>query len=346
LRADPERLAEFRANAGQVSDKHEFKRSTFRVSTSSAQRRHRLMSWLLFAFSGPVMWALSTHIDKYLVERYFKHGRVSVLLVFTALIDIAVLPLIAYYRPGSAAPGIEHVLLIILAGVLYMGAMHIYLGALQNEEASVVGAYFQATPLFGAVLAYLFLGETLTPRQLGGGALIVAGAALVSFQFRKRHRRFKLELLLLMLACTFTIALSSVIFNIFAIRADFWTTAFWTYTGEILYGMGLLTIRGVRREFAASLRANTVAILSVNTINELINFGGTLGARYALLLAPLGMVQAIGSTTPLLVFLFGVLITLFLPQLGRENLTPGNLLQKSIASLLVVGGVMLVSISI
>ncbi|HET7650727.1 MAG TPA: DMT family transporter [Gammaproteobacteria bacterium] len=304
------------------------------------------MSWLLFSFSGPVMWALSTHIDKYLVERYFKHGRVAVLLIFTALIDIAVLPFIGYYRPDAAAPGHEHIPLIILAGVLYMGAMHFYLGALRNEEASVVGAYFQATPLFGGLLAYLFLGETLTTRQLGGGALIVAGAALVSFQFRKRHGRFKPQLLLLMLACTFTIAVSSVIFNIFAIKADFWTTAFWTYTGEILYGIGLLTIGSVRREFAASLRANTGAILSVNAINELINFGGTLGARYALLLAPLGMVQAIGSTTPLLVFLFGVLITLFLPKLGRENLAPANLLQKGVASLLVVGGVILVSIGV
>src|SRR4051812_16445583 len=27
--------------------------------------------WLLYAFSGPVFWAISTHIDKYLVDRYF-----------------------------------------------------------------------------------------------------------------------------------------------------------------------------------------------------------------------------------------------------------------------------------
>ena len=33
------------------------------------------MSWLFFAFSGPVLWAISTHLDKYLVERFFKHSR-------------------------------------------------------------------------------------------------------------------------------------------------------------------------------------------------------------------------------------------------------------------------------
>jgi len=33
------------------------------------------VSRLFFAFSGPVPWAISTHLDKYLVERYFKRVR-------------------------------------------------------------------------------------------------------------------------------------------------------------------------------------------------------------------------------------------------------------------------------
>ena len=30
------------------------------------------MSWLVFALCGPILWAISVHLDKYLVERYFK----------------------------------------------------------------------------------------------------------------------------------------------------------------------------------------------------------------------------------------------------------------------------------
>ncbi len=36
------------------------------------------MSWLLFAFSGPVLWAISVHLDKYLVERFFQDSNVVV----------------------------------------------------------------------------------------------------------------------------------------------------------------------------------------------------------------------------------------------------------------------------
>ena len=126
------------------------------------------MSWLVFAFSGPVLWAISTHLDKYLVERFFKHTDVALLLLFTAFIGILTLPFIAYFEPAFASVEPRSIALIILSGILYMGAMLFYLHALQSEEASVVAPFFQSVPLFGYVLAYLFLGETLSLAANGG----------------------------------------------------------------------------------------------------------------------------------------------------------------------------------
>ena len=63
------------------------------------------MSWLVFAFSGPVLWAISTHFDKYLVEQYFEHGDTAVLLLFTALMGVLTLPFIAFYAPPVTSPG-------------------------------------------------------------------------------------------------------------------------------------------------------------------------------------------------------------------------------------------------
>src|SRR5208282_3983481 len=125
------------------------------------------MSWLVFAFSGPVLWAISTHFDKYLVEQYFKHSDVAVLLLFTA-----------FYEPAITSPGLGSIALIMCSGILYIGALLFYLRALQSEEASVVSPFFQAAPLFGYVLAYLFLGETLSIQQMAGGALIVIGTLI------------------------------------------------------------------------------------------------------------------------------------------------------------------------
>ncbi len=109
--------------------------------------------WLLFAFSGPVLWAISTHIDKYLVEKYFRHSSVAVLLVFTSLIGIVMLPFIWYYRPHVLDLPAVSIAVIMASGILYIGSMLFYLQALQTEEASAVAPLFQASPLFGYLLA-------------------------------------------------------------------------------------------------------------------------------------------------------------------------------------------------
>lgn len=224
-----------------------------------------------------------------------------------------------------------------------MGAMLLYLQALQTEEASVVAPYFQAGPLFGYGLAYLVLGETLTGRQLAGGAMIVIGALIVSIRFTDGARLFKTRLAALMLTCGFATALSGLIFKIFAIAVEFWTTTFWMYVGEALFGCALLLVPKYRRQLLATLRVNTAALLSINGSNELINLGGGLGNRYALMFAPLSIVQAIGSTTTLFVFAFGVVLSVLWPRLGRDNLAARELVQKGIAAALVAGGVALIT---
>ena len=56
-------------------------------------------TWLLFAFSGPVLWAASMHIDKYLVDKYFQTTSTSVLMVFNSVVDLLALPVICYFVP-------------------------------------------------------------------------------------------------------------------------------------------------------------------------------------------------------------------------------------------------------
>jgi drug/metabolite transporter (DMT)-like permease len=301
------------------------------------------MSWLLFAFSGPVLWAISVHLDKYIVDRFFKANNVVVLLLFTAFIGLVMLPFIWLYEPSVTSPGAVSIALMMLSGVLYMTGMLFYLRALQSEEASVVAPFFQAGPLFGYVLAYLVLGETLSPRQLAGGALIIVGALIVSLRFGESAKAFKAQLAVLMLSCGFIMALSSLIFKVFAIEVEYWTTVFWMFVGEAVFGVALLMVTSYRREFLALLRSNTAALLSINASNELINLGGGLGNRFALTLAPLSLVQAIGSTTTLFVFAFGVVLSLCCPGLGREPLTGRNLAQKAAAAIFVAIGVALVT---
>jgi uncharacterized membrane protein len=276
------------------------------------------MSWLLLAFCGPVLWAISTHIDKYLVEKYFKDSGVGALLIFTALVGIPFMPLIAAFTDVT---GIGRVGMIVtsISGLLYLTAIYFYLRALQQEEASVIAPLFQTSTLFTYIIAYFVLHETLTGWRLAGGLLVMASALVGSYE-PGGTRHFKLGIVAPILVCTATLAGSAVMFKFFAIQDAFWPVTFWSFAGQAVFG----------------------AVLGINAANELINLGGGLAARYASLLGPISLVQAIGGTTSFFVFAFGVLLSLFFPKLGREDMSRRSLIQKGIAVTLIVAGVILI----
>jgi drug/metabolite transporter (DMT)-like permease len=298
--------------------------------------------WLLFAFSGPVMWAISTHIDKFLVDKYFRDSDTAVLMVFTALLGVIALPVIWFFDPKVLGLPLTATAVMTLSGILYMGAMLFYLRAIQSEEASVVAPLFQANTLFTFVLGILILHELPRWQQLLGAGLVIAGALGLSLNKKLHLRSFKPRLVLLMLAATFAVALSSVVFKFFAVQDEFWSTTFWTFVGEGLFGAAILALPKYRKQFITLFRRNPGAVIGVNAANELINLGGGLGVRYASLLAPVALVSAVSATTTFFVFLFAILLTVFFPKIGREELSARNVVQKALGGLLIMAGVVLI----
>jgi len=298
--------------------------------------------WLLFAFSGPILWAVSTHIDKFLVDKYFRDSDTAVLMVFTALLGVIALPIIWVFDPKVLALSFVATAVMTLSGILYMGAMLFYLRAIQTEEASVVAPLFQANTVFTFVLGILILHELPRWQQLLGAGLVIAGALGLSLDKKLHLKSFKPRLVLLMLAATFSVALSSVVFKYFAVQDEFWSTTFWTFVGEGLFGAAILAMPKYRKQFMTLFRRNPGAVIGVNAANELINLGGGLGVRYASLLAPVALVSAISATTTFFVFLFAILLTVFFPKIGREELSARNVIQKAVGGLLITAGVALI----
>jgi drug/metabolite transporter (DMT)-like permease len=298
--------------------------------------------WLLYAFSGPLLWAISTHIDKFLVDKYFRHSDTAVLMVFTAFLGVFALPVIWLFEPKVLSLPWLATGVMTVSGVLYMAAMLFYLRAIQSEEASVVAPLFQANTLFTFALGLILLHEMPRWTQLLGAAMIVIGAIGLSLDRKLHLGHFKPRLVLLMCAATFVLALSSVVFKIFAIHDEFWSTTFWTFVGEGLFGVAILAVPKYRKQFVHLFRKNPGAVMGVNAANELINLGGGLGVRFASLLAPVALVSAISATSTFFVFLFGILLTIFFPRLGREDLSARNLIQKAVGGLLIMAGVVLI----
>lgn len=297
------------------------------------------MTWFLIALIAPALWSVTNHLDKYLISKYFKGAGTGALIIFSALVGLLVMPAVYAFRPDVIAIPLPQALAIIGGGMVYVVSILIYLYALQKDETSIVVPLFQTVPVFAFVLGYLFLGETLTQRQLVGSALVVIGGILLSLDLSVKRPTLKSAIFFLMLLASFLVAASGLVFKMVASETSFWTAAFWGYVGDVLMGVFFLAaVSPYREEFLRVWRLNDPGIIALNGLNELITVGGNLAFRFATLLAPLALVSAVNGFQPLFVFLYGVVITLAFPRLGTESLMRKHLVQKALTiGIMVIG---------
>lgn len=109
--------------------------------------------------------------------------------------------------------------------------------ALEIEDVSSVVSWFLTIPIFGYVLGYVFLGETLTMQQEIGSIIILLGVFLISIDFSGRQKKFKWVVALYMsTACLFE-AIRGIIFKYVTVDGNFWVSSFWEYFGLGVFGI-------------------------------------------------------------------------------------------------------------
>lgn len=297
------------------------------------------MHWFVLALSATALFSISNHIDKYLLSRFFKHKSGGVLVIFSSLIGLAVLPIIVIMHPHVFAIHPLQATIMIFNGILFIVALIPYFYALQKAETSIVVPLYQTIPLFGFALAYMALRETLTLQQVAASLLIIAGAVGITLEWQGKRPRIQQHTLWLMLLSSFLIALNFLIFKFVAVQSNFWVTSFWEYVGFSALGISLLLIvPSYRAQFAELFRHNKLSIIALNTLNEVITIVAKIMVNIATLLAPLALVSAVNGVQPLFVLLLGIATTIFAPHLGRENIQRRFLTQKIISIVIIVAG--------
>jgi len=303
------------------------------------------MNWFIIALIAPFLWAITNHIDKHLINKYFRKGGVGSIIIFSSLIGIFVLPFILIIHPAVFTIKPILALLIIINGSIYVLSLLPYLYALAEDEASIVVPLFQTIPVFSYVLAFFVLGERLTGIQIIASLLIILGAMVLSLDLNQKKIKFKKKVFWLMFLASFSVALNGLIFKYVAIQEDFWTTSFWEYIGFAILSIILLVfIKSYRDQFLLVIRNNRRVVLGWNTINEVLNIIAKIAMNFATLLAPLALVWVVNGFQPFFVLIFGIIITLFFPYFGKEILVKKYLIQKVIAIAIMFVGVYMLNI--
>lgn len=304
------------------------------------------MQWFFIALGAPFLWAIVNIADNYLVSKFStkeKERSSGGLVLFSSLIGIFIAFLIWIFVPNVFNIPIFDKFLLFVSGILTIVWIVLYLFSLEIEETSAIVPWFLSVPVFGYILGYIFLGETLTAQQLIGSGIIFFGLILISFNFELHKKGFKGKHIFYMLFACIAIAISGVIFKYVTIGENFWVSSFWEYVGLGISGLFIfIFIPYYRESFLHMNRTGGNTILTVNIVSEFMSIAGNLLTNFALLLAPVTLVYLVSSFQPAIVLFLTLASTRFFPHIAKENMTKHVLLPKIIAiGIMIIGSAVL-----
>lgn len=304
------------------------------------------MNWFFIALAAPFLWAFVNISDQYLVAKYSVNRRGSGgLVLFSSLIGIFVAGIILIFvKDVFDVPLLDKFLLILTGGISIVWIIF-YLFALEIESVSTVVSWFLSVPIFGYILGYIFLGETLSVKQLLGSFIILLGVFLVSIDFREQKKKFKWESAFYMLIACLLISIIGVVFKYVTVENNFWISSFWEYAGLGFFGILLfLFVPKYRNEFMIMNKNGGLKIITLNTVSETLTIIGNLLTNYAVLLAPVAMVYLVGSFQPAILLFLTLFSTKFFPHIVKEDMSKRVLIPKIISVLIITAGSILLFI--
>jgi len=144
------------------------------------------MNWLFFAL-GSALLASFVEITKKKV--LLKEHSLEFNITFTLLAFLASLMFLPMASRGMAW---SIIIMIYIVSLICNVAMVFLTKAYKHLEISVVSPMMNLSALFLIVLAFLFLGERLTPLQILGIILLIGGAFLLetNFSLKDMHKLF------------------------------------------------------------------------------------------------------------------------------------------------------------
>lgn len=299
------------------------------------------MNWFLIALGAPFLWAIVNISDQYLVSKYSTEERGSGgLVLFSSLIGLIASLVIWFLFDGIWSIPVFDKLLLMITGLMTIVWVILYLFSLELEDVSKIVPWFLTVPIFGYLLGYVFLGETLTRNQQIGSLITILGLLLISINFNTYKKNpFNKKVSIYMLISCLLLASIGIIFKYVTVENNFWVSSFWQYIGLGTTGLLLfIFMPKYRKEFMHMNRMGGVKIFSLNIFSEFITIIGNLLTNYALLLAPVTVVYLVGSFQPAIVLLITILGTLFFPNIVKEDLSKNVILPKTIAIIIMIIG--------
>jgi len=320
--------------------------------------------WLLIA-------VLSYFINAgiYVADKFLLSNKIHSSIVYAFFVGIWSIFNFSLLVLDPWVPGLQELMLDLLAGLLFLITLVFWYKALHQSEATrvvpIVGALI---PIFSFIFSFIFLGETLSERQLLAFVILIAGGILISvkhtrfYMFRESLNRFKKifgnvlggihakyrptqRLLLNSIASAIFFAAYYVLIKYIYMHQPFIGALVWSRLGSFIGVILILFVPDWRKKILEQQKNNKspkkIGIFILVRVLAAVAF---IMLNWAISLGNVALINSLQGVQ----YLFLIIIVFFLstryPKLLNEELGGGVLLQKIIGiSLISTGLYMLIT---
>lgn len=296
------------------------------------------MSWLIVALIASFLFGISNFIDRFLVEKRIKDP------FFVSIIGGILAPLIGvviFIGRGFPIFSWREAGVLMLGGFCSEIALVPWYKAIKLDDTSRVVPYFQFIPVVVLVMSYFLLGERLTTYELIGFALIIVGGLSLAiknptkelFKVRKSFWYIMLSIVLW--------APVAVLFKVIAVDRNFWDAIAYEAMGV---GLGAIALRLYsHNNISKGMRAMSASTWGVVGMNETLYLGARALNFYAILIGPTALVSVVGGIQPLFALVIGLIMSIWFPDIIKEDIKEKTLMYKFLAIVVMFIGVVFIN---
>lgn len=295
------------------------------------------MLWIVFALLAPVFWVFSNFVDKYTLERYTK-GIFDFLFFSTLTSWLFVIALVTLFGFPVFIP---HSIIPVLLGMALIYSYGFYGKSLEQGETSRLIILFQLVPVLTLVLAFLFLGQVISLKELLAFLLVLIGATAISLDktetgvaFTKGVKWMLISIAMWVVILLFAdYALTKMPFDDFFILDTF---------GTALASIPLLLIPFTRRQIIVGIKTAVPKKYGWFVLTNSLDLFGQMSVNKSLALAPsAGLVTVAIQVQSFYGIVLGFLLTMLLPHVFKEDVSIKSLGKKIVGAFVMFGGIAL-----
>ena len=297
------------------------------------------MNWASIAILSAASFSVVNIVDSHLLSKRMPGLRALLLLIGCFQLFYGLL--IFWIFPLPAGIGVLPVLVAVASGIFRSTAAIIMLYNLRREDVSRVIPVVYTYPIIVAIIAVLFLGETLAYLQWLAIIIVVAGAVMVSLQQSPSGATIWLgKPFLLLLGSSLFFALADITSKYALAYISPWNM--FGITSLCLFGVfWLISVRPSVINQLVNMKGRNSALALLTFSESLVPVASVL-SFLALERGPVSLVSTIIGSRPIFVVIYALILSRILPGFLKWQSGGGMLALRLVAVAMIFGGIAII----